>query len=81
MNDIIGLSSQEFWSATIFLCVVGLIYFGRAILDAERAADSLKPFKWGDSQRRANDAPLWASHSLLAAATFLTVLFVLKVAL
>ncbi len=78
---ILGLTNQELWGSVIFLCVVGLIYFGRAILDAERAAESLKPFKWGDAHRRSQDAPLWASHSLLAAATFLTVLFVLKVAL
>lgn len=77
----IGLTQQEFWGSVIFLCAVGLIYFVRSILDAERAADSVKPYRWGDGQRRANGTPLWASHPLLAAFTFLTVLFVLKMAL
>jgi hypothetical protein len=77
----LGLTQQELWGSVIFMCVVGLIYFGRAILDAERAADSVKPYRWGDGQRRANDAPLWLSHPMLAAATCLTVLLVLKVAL
>jgi hypothetical protein len=76
-----GLSPQEFWGSVLFLCVVGLIYFGRAILDAEAAAERVKPFKWGDGQRRATNAPLWLSHPMLAAATCLTVLLVLKVAL
>ncbi len=77
----LGLTQQEFWGGVIFLCAVGLIYFGRAILDAERAAESVKPFRWGDTPRRSEDEPLWASHPLLAAATFLTVLLVLKLAL
>lgn len=77
----LGLTPQEFWGAVIVLCTVGLIYFGRAILDAERAAESVKPFRWGDGQRRANDAPLWLSHPMLAAATCLAVLLVLKVSL
>lgn len=77
----LGLTQQELWGSVIFLCVVGLVYFWRAILDAERAADSVKPYRWGDGQRRANDAPLWLSHPMLAAATCLVVLLVLKVAL
>ena len=81
MAETIGLTPQEFWGSVAFLCVVGLIYFGRSILDAEKAAESVKPFQWGDGQRRAQDAPLWASHPLLAAFTFLSVLFVLKMAL
>lgn len=76
-----GLSPQEFWGLVIVLCTVGLIYFGRAILDAERAADSVKPYRWGDGQRRATNEPLWLSHPILAAATLLTVFFVLQVAL
>jgi len=78
---ILGLSPPEFWGSVIVLCTVGLIYFGRAILDAERAADNVKAFKWGDGQRRANDEPLWLSHPILAAFTCLVVLLVLKVAL
>ena len=76
-----GLSQQEFWGGIIFLCAVGLIYFGRAILDAERAAESVKPYRWGDGQRRATSEPVWLSHPLLAAFTLLAVLFILKVAL
>lgn len=76
-----GLTQQELWGGVIFLCVVGLIYFGRSILDAEKAAESVKPYRWGDGQRRATNEPLWASHPLLAAFTFLAVLFVLQVAL
>ncbi len=49
----IGLTPQEFWASVIVLCALGLIYFGRAILDGERAAECVKPFKWGDRQRRA----------------------------
>lgn len=78
---ITGLSPQEFWGAIIVLCTVGLIYFGRSILDAERAADSVKPFKWGDGQRRATNEPLWLTHPILAAFTCLVVLLVLRVAL
>jgi len=78
---ILGLTRTELWSSIIFLCVVGLIYFGRAILDAENAADSEKPFRWGDAPRRSSDEPVWLSHPLLCALTFLAVLFVLKMAL
>jgi hypothetical protein len=77
----IGLTQQEFWASVIVLCAIGLIYFGRAILDAERATDSVKAFRWGDGQRRPNDEPLWLSHPILAAFTCLVVLLVLKVAL
>ncbi len=77
----IGLTPQEIWGSVAFMCVIGLIYFGRAILDAERAAESVKPFRWGDTPRRAEDEPLWASHPILAAATFLTVLLILELAL
>lgn len=76
-----GLSNQEFWGGIIAFCAVGLIYFGRQILDEERAAERVEPFKWGDAQRRARDEPLWASHPLLAAFTMLAVLFVLQMAL
>jgi len=78
---ILGLSPPEFWGSIIVLCTVGLIYFGRSVIDAESAAESLKPFRWGDGQRRSNDEPLWLSHPILAAFTCLVVLLVLKVAL
>jgi hypothetical protein len=76
-----GLTPPEFWGSVIVLCVVGLVYFGRSVLDAEHAAENQKAFKWGDKQRRANDEPMWLSHPMLAAATCLAVLFVLKVML
>lgn len=76
-----GLSNQEFWGAVIVLCTVGLVYFGRAVIDAEMAEERQKPFRWGDGQRRSSEEPLWASHPMLAAATCLAVLLVLKVAL
>ena len=78
---ILGLTPPEFWGSVIVLCTVGLIYFGRAILDAERAAESVKPYKMGMPQRRSIEEPLWLSHPILAAFTCLVVLLVLKVAL
>jgi len=75
----LGLTQQELWGSVIFLCVVGLVYFGRAILDAERAAESAKPFRWGDGQRKVVSEPVWMSHPILAAFTALVVLFVLKI--
>ena len=77
----LGLTPPEFWGSVIVLCTVGLVYFGRSILDAEAAAENQKPYKWGNAQRKANDEPLWLSHPMLAAATCLTVLFALKVML
>ncbi len=75
----IGLTQQEFWGSVIVLCTVGLFYFGRSILDAERAAESAKPFRWGDGQRKVVSEPVWMSHPILAAFTALVVLFVLKI--
>lgn len=78
-----GLTNQEFWGAVIVLCTVGLIYFGRLVIDAEFAEEKQvkQPWRWGDKQRRSSEEPLWASHPMLAAATCLAVLLVLKVAL
>jgi len=78
-----GLSHTEFWGAVIALCTVGLIYFGRAVIDAEFAEEKQEktPFRWGDKQRRSSVESVMTSHPMLAAATCLAVLFVLKVAL
>jgi len=72
---VFGLTSQEFWTAVIPICVVGLIYFGGEAIRDEFKISNEKPWRWGDEHRRASKEPTWASHFALAPATLLLVIF------
>ncbi len=74
----IGLDQREFWTAVISLCVVGLLFFGRDVLDEAAAADDARAWRVGDKPRRPRAPATWARHELLGAATALGVAVALR---
>lgn len=64
----LGLSGQELWSAIVALCTVGLIFFGRDVLD-EFAEDPEIARRVNGKIVAARKPATWASHPLCFSAS------------